>query len=213
MRKLRNYLMVGLALFAALSAVAKDKKKDNKGKEQAVAPAADAVAAAPTASANAEEYRIGPQDVLQVTVWKEPDVSGSVPVRPDGKISIALLNDVQASGLTPIQLGADIAERLRKYLAEPRVTVTVTQMNSQRFYVMGEVARVGAYPLLPNETVLQGLSSAGGFSQYANAAKIYILRPQGGKQVKYSFNYRLVIRGEHPEQNIQLMPGDTIVVP
>ncbi len=211
MAKLRNHLIIALVALVAASAFAADKKKDSKAKP-AVAAATDA-ALATNPAANAEEYRIGPQDVLQIFVWKEPDVSGSVPVRPDGKISIALLNDVQAAGMTPVQLGADIAERLRKYLSEPRVTVTVTQMNSQRFYVMGEVGRVGAYPLLPNETVLQGLSSAGGFSQYANPAKIYVLRPQGGKQVKFSFNYRTVIRGEHPEQNIQLMPGDTIVVP
>jgi polysaccharide export outer membrane protein len=93
------------------------------------------------------------------------------------------------------------------------VTVTVTAMNSQRFYVMGEVTRAGAFPLLPNETVLQGLSSAGGFTQYANSGKIYLLRMQNGKQVKMPFNYKLVIKGEHNEQNILLLPGDTIVVP
>jgi len=110
-------------------------------------------------------------------------------------------------------LGAEITEKLRKYLAEPRVNVSVTQMNSQRFYVMGEVGRVGSYPLVPNETVLQGLSSAGGFSQYANQNKMYVLRTQGGKQVKFPFNYKAVIRGEHSEQNLMLQPGDTIVVP
>src|SRR4051812_36513205 len=179
-RYMRCGSSVAVILLLVLGASADDKKK-----KQAPAPATVATGAQPAlaaADAPTDEYRIGPQDVLQVTVWKEAEISGSLPVRPDGKISLALLNDVQAAGLSPMQLAADITEKLRKYLAEPRVTVTVAQMNSQRFYVMGEVARVGAYPLLPNQTVLQGLSSAGGFSQYANPDKAYVLRTQGGKQ-------------------------------
>ena len=123
------------------------------------------------------------------------------------------VNDVQAAGLTPMELSADLTTRLKKYVSDPLVTVSVTQMNSQRFFVMGEVLRSGGFPLVGGQTVLQGLSNAGGFSQYANTSKIYVLRKQNGQQVKLPFNYKAVIKGEHSEQNILLQPGDTIIVP
>lgn len=166
--------------------------------------------AAPAGTAG---YVIGPEDVLQVNVWKEPDISSSVPVRPDGKISLALLNDVQAAGLTPQQLAAEIAEGLKLYLAQPRVTVTVTAMNSRRAYVMGQVGRQGAVLLISNLTVLQALAAAGGPAPFAKTKKIYILRTAEGKQQKLAFNYDAVIKGKNPEQNVTLKPGDTIVVP
>jgi polysaccharide export outer membrane protein len=134
-------------------------------------------------------------------------------VRPDGKISLPLLNDVQAAGLTPSQLAAQLTESLKKFVANPQVTVIVTTINSQRVYIMGEVIRAGAYPLLPGMTVLQGLSSAGGFTQFANLKKIYVLRQENGKQVKLPFNYKEVVGGKNPDQNITLKAGDTIVVP
>jgi len=158
-------------------------------------------------------YIIGAQDVLDISVWKEPEVSRVVPVRPDGKISLPLLNDVQAAGLTPTQLAAQITESLKKFVTNPQVTVIVTAINSQRIYILGEVNRAGAYPLLPNMTVLQGLSSAGGFTLFANLKKIYMLRMENGKQVKYPFNYKDVINGKAPEENVVLKAGDTIVVP
>ena len=158
-------------------------------------------------------YLIGEEDVLAINVWKEPEISRVVPVRPDGKISLPLLNDVQAAGLTPMQLAMVITERLKKYVTDPQVTVIVTAINSRRFYILGEVNRAGAYPLLPNMTVLQALSGAGGFTQFANLKGIYILRNESGKQMKYPFNYKEVIRGKLAEQNILLKPGDTIVVP
>ena len=159
------------------------------------------------------EYVIGTEDVLQINVWKESDVSGSVPVRPDGKISLPLLNDVQAAGLTPVQLATEISHRLKQFITEPHVTVIVTAMNSRRAYVMGQVTRQGAVPLISNLTVLQALSSAGGPAPFANTKKIYILRTEDGKQQRLPFNYNAVIRGKNPEQNINLKPGDTIVVP
>jgi polysaccharide export outer membrane protein len=159
------------------------------------------------------DYVIGPEDVLQVSVWKEPDVSTSVPVRSDGKISLPLLGDVQAAGMTPTQLAADISVRLKEFMAAPRVTVIVTAMNSRRAYVMGQVMRQGAVAVVANLTVLQAISSAGGVAQYANVKKIYILRTEGGKQRRIPFNYEAVIKGRDPEQNIILKPGDTIVVP
>lgn len=158
-------------------------------------------------------YIIGPQDIIDVSVWKEPDFSRSVPVRPDGKISLPLLNDVQAAGLTPTQLGTQITTNLTKYVTNPQVTVIVSQINSQRIYILGEVARAGAYTLIPEMNVLQALSNAGGVTAFANSKKIYILRQDNGKQQKIYFNYRDVISGKVPGQNIALKAGDTIVVP
>ena len=162
---------------------------------------------------NDAEYKIGPQDILRVDVWKEPEISRTVPVRPDGRISLPLLNDVQAAGLTPMQLAAVVAEGFKKYITSPQVTVSVTEINSRRVYVTGEVTRAGAFPLLPNMTVLQALSSSGGFTQFARLKNIYVLRVEEGKQVKHPFNYKDVVSGKRPEQNILLLPGDVIVVP
>jgi polysaccharide export outer membrane protein len=156
---------------------------------------------------------IGAQDVLDVIVWKEPDLTRPVPVRPDGKISLPLLNDVQALGLTPTQLAAQITMGLEKYMTSPQVTVIVTEINSQRIYILGEVGRAGAYGLLPGMTVLQALSNAGGFTPFSNLKGIYVLRQDNGKQQKLFFNYKEVVAGKKPEQNIELKPGDTIVVP
>ena len=158
-------------------------------------------------------YIIGPQDIIDISVWKEPDFSRSVPVRPDGKISLPLLNDVQAAGLTPAQLGAQITTNLTKYVTNPQVTVIVSQINSQRIYILGEVARAGAYSLIPEMNVLQALSNAGGLTAFANSKKIYILRQDSGKQQKIYFNYKDVVSGKVPDQNIALKAGDTIVVP
>jgi polysaccharide biosynthesis/export protein len=158
------------------------------------------------------DYVIGADDTLKISVWKEPDLSESLPVRPDGKISMPLLNDIPAAGLTPLQLRDSITEKLKKYVADPRVTVVVTAMNSRRIFATGEVVHRGPMALLPHMTVLQALSAAG-FTQFANPKATYVLRNQNGKQVKLPFNYKEVVKGNHQEQNIQLQPGDTIVVP
>ncbi|HXM94121.1 MAG TPA: polysaccharide biosynthesis/export family protein [Candidatus Dormibacteraeota bacterium] len=157
------------------------------------------------------EYKIGPQDVVQIDVWKEPEITRTIPVRPDGKISLPLLNDVQAAGLTAMQLASNIREGLTKFLNNPQVTVTVTQINSRRVFVTGEVIRSGALPLLPGMTVLQALSSSGGFTQFAKEKAIYILRNENGKQVKHLYNYKDVLKGK--TEDILLEPGDVIVVP
>ena len=161
---------------------------------------------------NSQTYVIGAQDTLHVSVWKEPDLTATLPVRPDGKISMPLLNDVQAAGLTPMQLADSLTEKLKKYVTDPRVTIVVTAMNSQHIFVLGEVQHAGSMPLTPGMTVLQALASAG-FSQFANTKKIYILREDSGKQLKLPFNYKQVIKGQDMAQNISLRPGDTIVVP
>ncbi len=174
---------------------------------------ANADASKPVAATTDPEYVIGAEDVLNISVWKEPEVTRTVPVRPDGKISLPLINDIQAAGLTPAQLTGLITEKLNKYFTDPQVTVIVTAINSRRIYILGEVNRSGTYQLLPNMTVLQALSGAGGFSQFANLKGIYVLREENGKQIKFPFNYKEVIKGNRPEQNILLKPGDTIVVP
>jgi polysaccharide export outer membrane protein len=178
----------------------------------AVSSASDKIA---TDTANAQggpEYIIGPEDVLHIAVWKESDLTATLPVRPDGKISLPLLDDVQASGLTPKQLALSVTEKLKKYIADPRVTVVVTAINSKRVYLTGEVLHSGAMTMLPNMTVLQALSSAG-ISQFANTKRIYVLRTQNGKQEKLPVNYRKLVKGELIDENYLLQPGDTIVVP
>ena len=168
---------------------------------------------APPASSQAPAtYIIGPEDVLYVSVWKEPDLTNTLPVRPDGMISLPLLGDVEAAGHTPTQLADAITVKLKKYVTDPHVTVVVTQMNSQRFYVMGEVQHTGSMNLLPGMTVLQALASAG-FTQFANTKGIYVLRNVRGVQQKIPVNYRKLVKGENIDQNLTLRPGDTIVVP
>lgn len=195
---------VGTMLLAAGSVAAQDAAKSGSKAAQATSQSAVAADAS---------YKIGPQDVLRIDVWKEGEISRSVPVRPDGKISLPLLNDVQAAGLTAMELANSITEGLKKFITSPQVTVTVTEINSRRVYVTGEVTRPGAYPLLPNMTVLQAVTSGGGFTQFARTKNIYVLRNEGGKQTKYPFNYNDVVKGKRPEENITLQPGDTIVVP
>jgi polysaccharide biosynthesis/export protein len=157
-------------------------------------------------------YVIGPDDVLYISVWKEQDLTNTLPVRPDGMISMPLLHDVQAAGLTPTQLSDSITEKLKKYITDPRVTVVVTQMNSQRIYVMGEVQHTGPMNLLPGMTVLQALAAAG-FTQFANTKGIYILRDENGTPRKIPVDYKKLVKGEDINQNIVLKPRDTIVVP
>jgi polysaccharide export outer membrane protein len=207
MRRVIKLTCLALLGFAAIGMWAQDDAEQN---------AAPAKAVAPDARASAQDlpidYVIGADDTLHISVWKEPDLTATLPVRPDGKISLPLLNDVPAAGLTPMQLASSITDKLKKYIADPRVTVVVTAMNSRRIFVTGEVAHSGAMPLLPNMTVLQALSTAG-FTQFANLKAIYLLRTENGRQVKLPFNYKEVVKGNHQEQNIMLRPGDTVVVP
>jgi polysaccharide biosynthesis/export protein len=158
------------------------------------------------------DYIIGPEDSLHVAVWKEADLTATLPVRPDGKISLPLLGDVQASGMTPAQLGDSLTEKLKKYVADPRVTVVVATINSKRIYLVGEVAHPGAMSMSPCMTVLQALSSSG-MTQFANTKKIYILRTLNGKQEKLPVDYRRLVKGEQIDRNYMLQPGDTIIVP
>jgi len=208
---------VVLAL-AAVQAQAQDTaSKDRPAGEQATPQDKNSGVALPDKAVKAAtddpNYIIGPEDELSINVWREPDISSSVPVRPDGRISLPLLNDVQASGLTPMQLGAEITNRLKKFISDPKVTIIVTKVNSQRIYIVGEVTRAGAFPLVPNMTVLEAISSAGGCTIFAKQTKIYILRLENGKETRLPFNFKEVLGGQKMSQNILLKPGDTIVVP
>jgi polysaccharide export outer membrane protein len=160
-----------------------------------------------------KDYVIGPDDVLDVNVWKEQELTRSLQVRPDGKISMPLLGDVQAAGLTPGQLAQSVGDKLKKYLTAPQVTVILTQINSQRVYVMGEVTRPGAYPVLPGMTILQAISSAGGLTPFANGKKIFLMRDENHVQTKYPFSYKEVLDGRRADENLPVRAGDTIVVP
>jgi polysaccharide export outer membrane protein len=161
-----------------------------------------------------DSFVIGADDVLNISVWKEPDVSRVVPVRSDGKISLPLAGEVQAGGTTPRQLEKAIATKLQSYISEPEVTVIVQQINSQKFNILGQVAKPGAYPLTNGATVLDAIALAGGFRDFAKQKSIYVLR-QGadGSQTRIPFNYKDVIKGKNVEQNIKLQPRDTVVVP
>jgi polysaccharide export outer membrane protein len=167
----------------------------------------------PKPATESAEYSIAPDDVLIIDVWKEPEISRTVPVRRDGKISLPLLHDVQAAGLTPTQLSSEIVEKLRATVIHPQVTVIVSQMSSQRIYILGQVNRGGAYPLVPDMTAVQALSIAGGLTPFAKRKKIYVMRTENGETKMLPINYQEVVNGRQPAQNIQLRPGDTIVVP
>jgi polysaccharide biosynthesis/export protein len=220
MRTIRQ-LVLTMLLGLAGSGWAQDMRPVQSGEDSGTNTAVSSNVAAPdnqkmsvTMAAIAAEpsYVIGADDKLLISVWKEPDLTTTLPVRPDGMISVPLLDDVQAAGLTPMQLAALLTQRLKKYIAVPRVTVVVTQTNSHRVYVLGEVLHTGPISLLHKMTALQALAMAG-FNEYANTKAIYILRTNNGEQMKIPFNYKRVIKGEAASPDIPLQPGDLIVVP
>ncbi|HSL22768.1 MAG TPA: polysaccharide biosynthesis/export family protein [Vicinamibacterales bacterium] len=172
-------------------------------------PAAAPGAAAPTPA----DYVIGAEDVLSIVFWRDKDLSGDVVVRPDGKISLPLLNDVQAAGLTPEQLRAALVTAAGEFIEDPNAAVIVKEIKSRRFFVTGQVAKPGPYPLAGPTTVLQAIAIAGGLLEYADAENISIMRVENGRTVSLRFNYKDVIRRKKIQQNVELKPGDTIVIP
>ncbi|MBA3297709.1 MAG: polysaccharide biosynthesis/export family protein [Acidobacteria bacterium] len=167
----------------------------------------------PSGVSTPANYLIGPDDVLVVVFWREKEMSSEVTVRPDGKISLPLLNDVQAAGFTPEQLRVQLTEAASKFIEEPTVSVVIKQINSRKVFVTGQVTKPGPYPLSGPATVLQILSTAGGLLEYADAKHILIMRTENGQSVSYKFNYKDVSKGKNLKQNIELRPGDTIIVP
>ena len=199
-----------LAFFAsALVLNAQDKDAASKPTD---APAQPSVAPPVTAAAPPDTYVIGASDVLSVSVWKEPALSGSLLVRPDGMITMPLLGDVQASGLTPLGLGDQIAAKLKKYIQDPKVDVVITAINSKKIFLVGEFAKKGSVEMTPGMTLLQAIAGAGGFSDFANVKKVYILRDEGGKRVKIPVRYKEALKG-NSEFDLVLKPGDTLVAP
>jgi polysaccharide export outer membrane protein len=197
-----------------LTAQTAPAKSANGTKPGAQTPAADPSTGGSAARPHDDTYIIGNDDVLAINVWKEPEVSRTVPVRSDGKISVPLAGEVQASGETPLQLEKILAGKLQSFISEPEVTVIVTEIKSQKFNILGQVNRPGSFPLTNSLTVLDAIALAGGFRDFAKQKSIYILRQNpDGSQVRLPFNYKEVIKGKDSAQNIKLQPRDTIVVP
>lgn len=167
-----------------------------------------------SAKQSLNQYRIGVGDILEITTWKEPELTRKdILVRTDGKISFPLLSDIQAAGLTPTEMKNSIEIGLKAFISNPTVTVTVTNPGSQRFYILGEVVRTGEYPLAKHLTVLQAFALAGGFTQWAAKDEIILLRSEGGVEKIYKINYKDIVKGKSIESNIVLQANDTIIVP
>lgn len=167
---------------------------------------------APISGTSSDTYVIGASDILTVTVWKDQTLSGNLLVRPDGMISMPLLGDLQAAGLTPLQLSNQIAAKLKKYMQDPNVSVVLNQIHSKVIYLLGQVAKTGPVDMTPGMTLLQAISTAGGLTDYANPKKMYVLRDESGKKEKIPVHYKEALKG-NSELDIALKPGDTIVVP
>jgi polysaccharide biosynthesis/export protein len=194
------FLLVSFWQGAAL-AEDKDNAKPAKSSPSKSMPMVDA------------DYRVGPGDMIDISVWKEPEVSSTIVIRPDGKISIPLINDLVVSGKTPMEMQALIAEKLSPFIKSPNVTVTVKEVRSKKVYVLGQVNKSGSFDIPRPTTVLQILTEAGGLQPFAKQKSIYVLRNEGGAERRLAFNYKDVVKGKKIEQNIVLLPGDTVVVP
>jgi polysaccharide export outer membrane protein len=205
-------LVVLMAMMPAMPVVAMAQQTQSPAAATSQSAAATTQKPSTTDSTDIAHYIIGSEDSLQITVWKEPTLSGVVPVRPDGRISMVLLGDLQAAGMTPMQLAADITQRLRKYVQDPIVSIVVLGVNSQRIFMIGQVGHVGALSMTPGMTPLQAIAAAGGLSPFAHSKKIYILRGTGATQKKIPFDYKKALKGDN-KQDVSLEPGDTIVVP
>jgi len=159
-------------------------------------------------------FVIGNDDVLAIQVWKQPDISRTIPVRSDGRISLPLVGELQAAGKTPLQLEQDITNKLQAFIANPEVAVMVQQINSEKFNILGQVVKPGSYSLIRGTTVLDAIANAGGFRDFAKQKGVYVLRRNAsGDDSRIAFNYKEVIKGKKPEHNIKLEPHDTIIVP
>jgi polysaccharide biosynthesis/export protein len=184
---------------------------------EAAAQGPNALAATATPPAAAaplpDDYVIGPDDVLTVTFWRDEAMSGEVVVRPDGKIALPLLNDVQAAGLTPEQLRDALVASAKQFVADPNATVVVKQINSRKVFITGMVERPGSYPLTSTMNVMQLIALAGGLKEFSKPQDIVVMRSDNGQQVAYPFNYKEILKGRRLHQNIDLKPGDTVVIP
>jgi polysaccharide export outer membrane protein len=201
-----------LAALATLSAQAAPASPQKIGTPAAVQPRAAGLGPA-AAVIPAPEYVIGPNDTLSVLFWHDKDMSTDVLVRPDGNITLPLLNDIQAAGLTPDQLRERILEGARRYIEDPSPTVVVKEINSRKVFITGLVEKPGMYPIAGPTTVLQLIAIAGGLKEFAEGKNILVMRTENGRQVAYGFDYRELLKGKNFRQNIELKAGDTVVVP
>jgi polysaccharide export outer membrane protein len=206
-----NLLLRGLAVATLITSgspavFGQSQKPPQADQVQPAPPAAAAVVVSP-------DFVVGPEDVLGILFWREPDFSGDVAVRPDGRITLPLIGDIAAAGVTPAALREQIQTAAAKYLTDPNVTVVVRQINSRKVFITGQIAQPGSYPLTGPRTVMQLISLAGGVTQYAKTEEISILRQEQGRTRALTFNYKDVSLGKNVQQNVQLQPGDTIVVP
>jgi polysaccharide export outer membrane protein len=214
-KSIARSLVGGFAVAATVvtcAAEAGQAPRPNAGAARTPATPPAAVAAAPGVTVPSE-YVIGADDVLSIVFWRDKELSSDVTVRPDGNVSIPLINDVHAAGLTPAQLKDRIVDESKKYVEDPNVTVVVKTINSRKVFITGEVKKPGAYPLTEPTTVLQLISVSGGLGDYAKSEKILVVRMNNGKPMSYRFNYKEVINQQKLTQNIELKPGDTVIVP
>jgi polysaccharide biosynthesis/export protein len=203
-----------VAFVMVLAAVtAGGQSTQQAGQAKPAPPQKPAAPAQQPSAALPPDYVIGPDDQLSVVFWREKDMSGDVVVRPDGKISLPLLNDIQAAGLTPDQLREKLAQAASKYVEDTTVTVVVRQINSRKVFITGSVAHPGPFALNTPMTVLQLIAVAGGLGEWADQKNITIMRVENGRPTTYHFNYREVVQGKNLTQNIPLKPGDTVIVP
>lgn len=211
--KIAARLGIGLVLLACLAGHDRLQADSNKRADKKAAAQAQA---APGASQQAhnDSYLIGNDDVLAINVWKELEMSRSIPVRSDGKISLPLVGEVQAAGQTPLQLEHAIEQKLEAYISDPEVTVMVEQINSKKFNILGEVVKPGSYSLSLANSVVDAIAAAGGFRDFAKKSKVYILRKTpDGRQLRIPFDYKNFIKGKNASGDIQLQPNDTVIVP
>jgi polysaccharide biosynthesis/export protein len=209
-KRYRHVLTIAAAVAMVCSdtrmSVAQEQRRSTSGSTN-LTTSPETIAAPPV------EYVIGPEDQLSIVFWREKDLSADVVVRPDGKISLPLLNDVHASGLTPEQLRQQLMTAATRYVEDPQATVVVKEIASRKVFITGMVMKPGVYPLFSATTVLQLIAIAGGLQEFANAKKIVVLRRENGRQVGYNFNYKEMMDQKNTAQNIDLKPGDTVVVP
>jgi len=205
--RLAGAVALSMAVYAGTPAMAQEAAPQAPGTMAPAAPAVKADAAVPA------DYTIGPEDVLSVVFWREPDMSAEVVVRPDGRISLPLLNDVHAVGMTPSQLRDVLTEQSRKFIKEPSVSIVVKAIHSRKVFITGNVERPGPYGIGSPMTVLQLIAMAGGLREYADSKHIVITRTENGKSRTLPFNYNDISKGKNLQQNIELKPGDTVIVP
>jgi polysaccharide export outer membrane protein len=199
---------------AAPATPASDAANSGKSVAKATELPPSSTPASRVSSVSLDTYVIGVGDILDINVWKEPELSHGVPVRPDGMITMPLIGEIKASGLTPVQLQNQLTTALQKVMSEPQVTVMVSSVNSMSFNIMGQVNKPGYYPLLRPLTILDAIALSGGFRDFAKEKKVYLMRAApDGTQQKYKFNYKEVIKGKNMAQNITIQARDTLVIP